>query len=113
MVTITDPTGTPTITYNKSGKVIMYLQPNDGTAFIDAIEIPHLAEDTIVIINPALEGDATSGAIKFASDFDLGDRVTVHISHATCIIYDSSGNILDAPGNIFIMVNRYPSFPWT
>jgi len=113
MTTIVDPLGTPSIVYNKSGRVIIYLLPNDGTAFANAVEVPHLAEDTIVIINPPLDGDPMSGAIKFASDFELGDRVVVHTSHGGFIIYDHSGNILDAPGNIFIMVNRYPSYPWT
>lgn len=119
MVTVTDPLGAPTIIYNRSGKVIIFLAPNDGTAFANAVEIPHLAEETFVFINPPLDGDPISGAIKFASDFDIGDRIVVHANHITALhIYDDQGSLdpviqLSSTGSSeYIRVSTYSFVTW-
>lgn len=98
MTTIQDPLGSPTIIYNRSGSVIIFLAPNDGTAFVDAVEIPHLAGETFVFINPPLIDDPILGAIKFASDFDIGDRVYVHATHISAVAVYTNDGVDPLPG---------------
>lgn len=98
MVTVVDPLGTPSIVYNKSGKTLMYLTANAGGDFVDAVEISHITEDTTVVLNLADSmGNAATGAVYFASDFDLGDRVTLISNHGTLNVYDSAGTFIDGP----------------
>jgi hypothetical protein len=101
MTTVVDPLGTPIIAFNRSGKNIQSIVANAGTAFVDAVEITHVSEETIVFVDTT--GGSGSGAVYFASDFDLGDTVTLH--GANGYVYDSAGNFLD-------YINGYLTFIW-
>lgn len=89
MTTVLDPLGNPTIVYNRSGRNIQYIVANAGTAFVDAVQIPHVSEETIVFVDNSLG----AGAVYFASDFEIGDTVVIHASNT--YVYDSAGTFND------------------
>jgi hypothetical protein len=91
MTTILNPTGTPTIIYNSSGKTIQSLVANAGDTFGDAVAINPISEETVLIVDAS--GGAGSGAIYFASGFNTGDTVIVLWSGGSgFFVYNDTGS---------------------
>src|SRR5712671_5260790 len=92
MTTILDPLGTPIISYNKSGKNIQNIIANSGYAFVNAVQIAHVSEETVVFVDTS--GGVGSGAVyfAFAFDFDLGDTVRIISSGGNFLVYNSAGS---------------------
>ena len=92
MTTVLDPLGTPTIIYSKSGKNIQNIIASSGSTFVNAVVIPHVSEETIVI----LDAQMSAGALYFAADFDLGDTVRIMTNGSNngnaCYVYNSNGS---------------------
>ena len=97
MVTIVNPTGTPTIIYNSSGKNIQSLVANSGDAFVDSVAIAAISEFTLLVID--CSGGVGSGAVAFSSSFNIGDVVAVTFTGGSDVkVYDYAGNYFGAVG---------------
>jgi len=107
MTTVLDPFGTPTIIYNSSGKNIQNIIANAGTAFANAVAITHVSEESVVFVDTT--GGIGSGAVYFASGFDLGDTVRVISSGGAFLVYNNSGsprgNLTSNPFGKFLLLD--------
>lgn len=94
MATILDPLGSPETTFNQTGKAIVTLTANISGDFVDAVEIPHVCEQTfaMLVVTGAPGG---YGSAKLSSDCVLGDEVTVIPQGGAVSIYYSDGSSLD------------------
>jgi hypothetical protein len=92
MTTIIDPTGTPTIVYNRSGTTIVSLlgglTPNKTGGFSpignEGVDIPRLSETTVLLAttNTVFDGPNVSGrneVFRLPSGADVGDIVEIYL----------------------------------
>lgn len=86
MTTVFDPLGTPTIAYNKAGKVMFDLVANAGSGFGNAVQIPYVSGETTVFVVTG-----SGGAVYFDAAFEMGDTVEISISGGSLECYDSAG----------------------
>jgi hypothetical protein len=79
MATITDPTGTPSIVYNRSGLTIVEVDAN-GTTQGAGTPIPRLSAETVALVSFAFSG--LHQAVVLPDDAEVGDVVEVYVSGA-------------------------------
>lgn len=97
MVTVVDPTGTPTIVYTKSGSSIVELS-GSGSIQSGATLIPAVTGKTVV---KAL-GSSGNTALILSEDFEIGDVVEVHPAESTYgvqVFPQSGGNFSSLSSN--------------
>ncbi len=94
MTTVLDPGGTPSPTYNRSGKTIQSLTGVINAGSLSAYASPtHYSERDIVLFTPVTVGDSSnSGAhMLLPLGCDIGDVVEVYIASGTANGYVSAG----------------------
>ncbi len=96
MVTVSDPSGTPSPVYNRSGTTIANLTAN-GSTQAAATAIARVAGWTVVL---ATIPDINNQALKMPSDAEVGDLVELHraAQGTSYILFPESGGKLYADG---------------
>lgn len=89
MVTITDPSGTPSVVYNQDGTTISTLTAS-GTTQATAAAITRYSGRTIVIVTAA----SSQQGVILPSDADVGDIIEVYPSKTSTLelfVWPNSG----------------------
>jgi hypothetical protein len=99
MTTVTDPLGSPTVFYNKSGIVYLELQCSSTEAHTPTI-IPHLSGTTLLKLTRAIQSGASAG-FKLDSGFEIGDVIEIRCPEpgASMPLYDSEDTLLFSISN--------------
>lgn len=84
MATITDPSGSPVIVYNRSGKTVVSVTAN-GTSSGAAAVIPSIVAKYTVVLVAADPQGMPNGAVMLPSNPEIGDIVKV------CVMPNSAG----------------------
>lgn len=96
MATIVNPSGTPTIIYNRSGTTIVTVTPTGNNSQAGAAAIPRSSGRTVALCAPS----AGQNSVIMPSDAEVGDIVEVYTtSNATNLnVFPQSGGSLGLAG---------------
>lgn len=90
MTTIVDPSGTPSVVYNKSGTTVVAVTAH-GTDQTGAASIPRLSGVTVAVLSIP---DDSNYAVKLPGDAEIGDVVEVYASSNFNVFADVGSTIL-------------------
>lgn len=96
MTTIVNPSGTPTIVYNRNGTTIATISAS-GTTAASATVISIFSEKTLVLVNTT----PSDSAVQLPDDAEVGDIVEVLNNGAAAnsvFVFPPSGQSLTDPG---------------
>lgn len=100
MVTVVDPSGSPTIVYNRDGVTISSLTGGVSGSSSDAVAIVRYSQSTVVLVQTP--NSNASPALSLPSDAEVGDVVEVYglynaatTGRVTPNVYPNSGETVN------------------
>ena len=116
MVTVVDPAGSPSVTFNLSGTAIFSVSAGGVNNPATATVIPHYAGETLV----AVASSVTDSGVIFDDGFEIGDVVEVYSNGAATLkVFPASGDTINLTSGVVIGVHqsalfrKYSSADWS